>query len=183
MHLQSGGPKQHTASQHNAAITRRILEENTRIIRRESDPQRLAIYEALLILQTRTIINDQDMCFNRTLKLFYSMPPPEQRRNPPEPLATDRTIPQPSSPVQSSARNLRPVTRHEVPLRRSARIQNSQNMTNLTPTSTEINQFIRSARMQSMYTNNHQSHIISPTGTNEDRRATLRSARTNAPSS
>ena len=89
-HLQSGGPKQHSTSVHNNPINRETLVNNTKIIRRESDPVRLSIYEALLILQKKPMINEQVTCFNRTLKLFHSALPSNYRNNPRESIRTNR---------------------------------------------------------------------------------------------
>ena len=50
MHLDSGAPKFHTGSRHGGdALTREMMENNTKIIRRENDKKRLHVYEALLI--------------------------------------------------------------------------------------------------------------------------------------
>ena len=56
MHLGSGAPKKHAEQEHpsndgSSSLTREAMVENTKIIRRENDRVRLAIYEALLIQQ------------------------------------------------------------------------------------------------------------------------------------
>ena len=70
MHLQSGAPKSHTGSRHRDTLTREMMDDNTRIVRRENDKSRLHIYEALIIQQENPIINKQDTGYQRTLKLF-----------------------------------------------------------------------------------------------------------------
>ena len=56
MHLGQGAPKLHTEASHPhpehprvKSLTREMMVENTKVIRRENDKQRLYIYEALLI--------------------------------------------------------------------------------------------------------------------------------------
>ena len=70
MHLRSGAPKSHTGSHHRDTLTREMMDNNTKIIRRENDKSRLHIYEALLIQQKNPLINKQDTGYTRTLKLF-----------------------------------------------------------------------------------------------------------------
>ena len=128
MHLQSGGPKQHTTSRHNDNITRTMLENNTKIIRRETDPIRLPIYEALLIQQKKPVINNQAACFNRTLKLFNSVSLPEIRQHQRE--LQDSSRP-PVPPLPAPSRNIDNINisdrldNREIPLRRSARNRDS----------------------------------------------------------
>ena len=74
MHLGSGAPKTHTEQQHNTALNRELMVNNTKIIRRENDARRLKIYEALLIQQKRPFINNQETGYNQTLKLYSSGP-------------------------------------------------------------------------------------------------------------
>ena len=69
-HLNSGGPRQHLLTEHSIAITRTDLVENTTILRRCGDATRLAIAEALYILEESPVINGQCTNFARTLKLF-----------------------------------------------------------------------------------------------------------------
>ena len=71
MHLSSGGPKSHNLSIHQGSpISRELLVDNTKIVRRESDFRRLQIYEALIIQQKRPKINLQVTGSCRTLKLY-----------------------------------------------------------------------------------------------------------------
>ena len=71
MHLSSGGPKNHNLAIHKEnPISRDIMVENTKIIRREDDFRRLLIYEALLIQLKNPEINNQITGSARTLKLF-----------------------------------------------------------------------------------------------------------------
>ena len=70
MHVGSGAPKSHTRSHHRNTLTRDMLVNNTKIIRRENDKTRLHIYEALIIQQQNPVINMQDTGYTRTLKLF-----------------------------------------------------------------------------------------------------------------
>ena len=73
MHLSSGGPKNHNAAAHKRSpISRDLMVENTRILRRENDNRRLQIYESLLIQQKNPEINNQITGSARTLKLFSS---------------------------------------------------------------------------------------------------------------
>ena len=70
MHLGNGGPKKHCQQDHATALTREMLEDNTEIIRRERDTNRLHISEAILIQQKGPTINRQITGQARTLKLF-----------------------------------------------------------------------------------------------------------------
>ena len=83
MHLSSGGPKNHNLAAHKETpISRDLMVENTRILRRENDNRRLQIYESLLIQQKYPEINNQITGSARTLKLFCSSNPiPTQSRN------------------------------------------------------------------------------------------------------
>jgi hypothetical protein len=69
-HLNSGGPRQHMLTEHGVAITRKDLVDNTTILRQCGDTTRLAIAEALYILEESPAINGQCTNFIRTLKLF-----------------------------------------------------------------------------------------------------------------
>jgi hypothetical protein len=69
-HLSSGGPKEHMRTKHETPITRRMLEENTSIIKQYQDSTRLAVAEALLIRELSPAINSQTTGFTRTLKFF-----------------------------------------------------------------------------------------------------------------
>ena len=57
MHLNNGAPFQHYLKKHNENLTREILVNNTKIIFRSSDINRLSIAEALLIKETGPLIN------------------------------------------------------------------------------------------------------------------------------
>ena len=71
MHLGTGGPKKHTYDNHNQAlITRNMLEEGTTVVRRETDENRLAIIESILIQAKNPMLNRQATGQARTLKLF-----------------------------------------------------------------------------------------------------------------
>ena len=51
MHLQDGAPKQHMTQTHQTTLTRKLLTENTTIIKSQHNKARLLISEALLIRQ------------------------------------------------------------------------------------------------------------------------------------
>ena len=70
MHLGNGGPKRHSNENHRTNLTRTMLEEQTEIIRKEQDTNRLHIYEAILIQSKALTINNQATGQARTLKLF-----------------------------------------------------------------------------------------------------------------
>ena len=59
MHLQDGGPKQHTWDQHKTQLTRDTLTANTTIIWRCHDKRRLMTAETIHIRDTAPIINAQ----------------------------------------------------------------------------------------------------------------------------
>ena len=71
-HTQQGSIKEHFHKNHNIKVTSDILRNNTQIIAKAQDKQRLTIKEALLISQHAPIINKQFDNFNNTLKLFKS---------------------------------------------------------------------------------------------------------------
>ena len=70
MHLNNGAPFQHYFKKHKEKINREVLVNNTKIIYKTSDINRLSIAEALLIKETAPLINVQFKSFDRTLKLF-----------------------------------------------------------------------------------------------------------------
>ena len=74
LHLSNGAPKKHTLDVHNTKITREMLENNTKIISKETDSNKLHILEAIFIQQYRPYINKQDTGLTRTLKLFTTLP-------------------------------------------------------------------------------------------------------------
>ena len=58
MHLQNGGPKKHCAEARNhSPLTREMLVENTKIVRKENDFHRLERYESLIIQQKSSTLN------------------------------------------------------------------------------------------------------------------------------
>ena len=73
MHLQTGAPKQHMATTHNTRLTRSILVDNTTIIARCHDVNRLRVLEAVYIRDKDPTINRQ-MCMRGTLLLCDSEP-------------------------------------------------------------------------------------------------------------
>ena len=102
MHLGSGGPKSHNEDNHNQnPISRELMVENTKILRRENDFRRLQIYEALIIQQKRPLINNQVTGSCRTLKLYNNENTKHPRyRNPPKP-----PIPSNQNNSQNKSRN------------------------------------------------------------------------------
>ena len=73
MHLANGAIKHHMASEHNTILTRDQLTENTAIVKRVPDINRLQIAEAILIMITKPIINRQDTGLSGTLRLFSEL--------------------------------------------------------------------------------------------------------------
>ena len=69
-HLQNGAISSHFMDVHDKKISRTCIVENTSILRKINDFNRLAIGEALLIKLTKAQINRQDTGRTRTLKLF-----------------------------------------------------------------------------------------------------------------
>ena len=69
-HLQSGAIASHFMDVHNRKISRTCIVENTNILRKINDFNRLTIGEALLIKLKKAQINRQDTGRTRTLKLF-----------------------------------------------------------------------------------------------------------------
>ena len=59
MHLQDGAPLQHMMQEHQRALTRQDLTENTTILRRDNNRRKLQILEALLIREKKPAINKQ----------------------------------------------------------------------------------------------------------------------------
>ena len=70
MHLNNGAIKYHMATTHNSVLNRELLVDNTKIIKRNADVNRLQISEAVIIKLTNPTINRQDTGITRTLKLF-----------------------------------------------------------------------------------------------------------------
>ena len=120
MHLGSGAPKSHTdTSHHHSLLTRDMMVDNTKIIRKENDIRRLQIYEALLIKQKCPTINIQDTGISRTLKLFNGIN--KNRRNQPQP-SHQRNISNSSPPVAAPLGTVpSPPTMTEQPTTRQAR--------------------------------------------------------------
>ena len=79
MHLNSGGPKTHLNTTHNENLTRINLENDTKIIRKEPDHNRLKILEALIIQEKRPVINQQITGSCRTLLLHSDTTAPFRR--------------------------------------------------------------------------------------------------------
>ena len=59
MHLQSGGPQQHTEEKHGARLTRQEIVTNTSILARSPNWRRLVALEAILIREKDPTINRQ----------------------------------------------------------------------------------------------------------------------------
>ena len=59
LHLQSGGPQQHTETEHNTRLTRQEIVANTSIVGRARDRRRLVAHEAILIKERDPAINRQ----------------------------------------------------------------------------------------------------------------------------
>ena len=70
MHLQQGAIKTHTLTHHNIPITRHTLVNNTRIIHKENNSNRLQLKEALLKKQRKPKLNKQNTGSERTLSLY-----------------------------------------------------------------------------------------------------------------
>ena len=75
MHKGNGAPKDHCNKEHNQALSRDMLVTNTKILRIENDPNRLTIFEALLIHLRKPTMNNQATGMSRTLKLYSSRRP------------------------------------------------------------------------------------------------------------
>ena len=73
MHLQHGAIKQH-AQKHSEPITCNIIVSNTKILRSESDCNRLQISESRYIHAKKPIVNNQCTGTERTVKLFNIQP-------------------------------------------------------------------------------------------------------------
>ena len=71
-HRQNGSIYDHLKTYHNIKPTREHLTENTKIIAKANDRNRLAIKEALLMIKEKPIINKQFDNFCNVLKLFSS---------------------------------------------------------------------------------------------------------------
>ena len=69
-HLQNGAIQSHFMDVHDRRISRACIVENTRILRKMNDFNRLTICEALLIKLKKSQINRQDTGRVRTLQLF-----------------------------------------------------------------------------------------------------------------
>ena len=70
MHLQSGTIKEHTRDEHGINLKREDLVNNTKILKKENDNNRLHILEAILIRKKKPVINIQNTGNIRILKLF-----------------------------------------------------------------------------------------------------------------
>ena len=69
-HLTAGAPKKHMHDVHRIDLNRAMLENSTNVVMQCNDQNRLAIAEALFVLDERPAINIQNNIFARTLKLF-----------------------------------------------------------------------------------------------------------------
>ena len=70
LHLTSGAIQSHFLEKHGRKITRKEIVQWTKIRIRESDINRLEIWEALIILQEDPILNRQDTGKKRILKVY-----------------------------------------------------------------------------------------------------------------
>ena len=73
MHLSSGAPKSHTLDTHNTPLTRDMLVNNTKIIDKQKDFNRLRILEALTIMKHKPILNGQNTGTDKILKLTFDL--------------------------------------------------------------------------------------------------------------
>ena len=72
MHLQAGAPLVHTKNELNVKLTRDMLVNNTEILHRINEFDRLLIVEALLIHKDKPKLNRQQTGMIRTLNLFQN---------------------------------------------------------------------------------------------------------------
>ena len=86
-HLQNGAPKQHQVTRHNTPLTRKQLEDGTKILAYENDARRLAILEALFIKEHSPSMNLQSHDL-LTLPSARAMLPPAQRGPPTDDVTT-----------------------------------------------------------------------------------------------
>ena len=70
MHLTSGAIREHQIGTHHANLTIEHIVNNTSILRKQNDINRLLINEAILIKLEKPEINRQDTGISRTLKVF-----------------------------------------------------------------------------------------------------------------
>ena len=82
-HLQDGAIKNHYRTKHRSNVTRQKLEEGTRILDKERDPQRLLYLEAIYITNSSSCINIQAQNFQVLPTLKHktqktAAPPPSQ---------------------------------------------------------------------------------------------------------
>ena len=70
MHLTNGATREHQIGTHHSNLTRKHIVNNTSILRKQNDINRLLINEAILIKLEKPDINRQDTAMSRTLKLF-----------------------------------------------------------------------------------------------------------------
>ena len=91
-HLQNGAPKQHQVTRHNTLLTRKQLEDGTKILAYENDARRLAILEALFIKEHSPSMNLQSHDL-LTLPSARAMLPPVQRGPPTDDVTTSSSNP------------------------------------------------------------------------------------------
>ena len=70
MHLTNGAIREHQIGTHHSNLTREHIVNNTSILRKQNDINRLLISEAVLIKLEKPEINLQLTCISRTLQLF-----------------------------------------------------------------------------------------------------------------
>ena len=70
MHLTNLAIREHQIGTHHSNLTREHIMNNTSILRKQNDINRLLINEAILIKLEKPEINRQDTGISRTLKLF-----------------------------------------------------------------------------------------------------------------
>ena len=75
-HLQDGAIRRHHHINHGPRITRQQMEDNTRIVHRETDKRRLKMAEAVLIYTTKPAINIQVMPDLSLPSNRRTLPPP-----------------------------------------------------------------------------------------------------------
>ena len=70
MHLTNGAIREHQIGAHHSNLTREHIVNNTSILRKQNDINRLLVNEDILIKLENPEINRQDTGISRTLKLF-----------------------------------------------------------------------------------------------------------------
>ena len=70
MHLMNGAIREHQIGTHHSNLTREHIVNNTSILRKQNDINRLLIKEAILIKLEKPEINRKDTRIARTQKIF-----------------------------------------------------------------------------------------------------------------